>query len=79
MKRTWLKWTNGILFFVAFIQAFTGIWMLISLIAFKKDAPEAVITIHMWNGVILVIAVIIHVGLNWVWIRNNFLKKRSVV
>ena len=75
MKRTALKWTNGVLLLVASVQAFTGTWMLVSLVVFKKDAPEAVITTHVWDGLALVIAMIVHAALNWAWIRGTFLKR----
>ncbi len=75
MRLAALKWTNAVLLLVACIQACTGLWMLIDVVAFKKDAPEKVITIHVWDGLALVIAMAVHVALNWTWYRGVLLKR----
>jgi hypothetical protein len=67
-KTRWLKRTNVVLFFVLVYQAVTG--ALVELID-----PDIFGVIHPAGGVLLVLVGIVHISLNWGWVRAVFLKK----
>jgi len=64
-KITGLKITNFILFILIICQATTGL-------AHPLIEHELFETIHPPVGVLLIIAAIIHVVLNWGWVKSNF-------
>jgi hypothetical protein len=71
-KATWLKRTNALLFVFLLCQALTGG------LAGVID-PEVFEVIHPVGGTLLVIAAIVHIGLNWGWVRAAYVRrKRSV-
>ena len=68
-KNTLLKIINPILAIVFIYQISTGLMHEI----IPKNRFE---TIHGTGGIVLLICVIIHLILNWNWVKVNFLKKR---
>jgi hypothetical protein len=38
---------------------------------------QTIFEVHEHNGVLLIALAIIHIVLNWGWIKTNFLKKQS--
>ena len=68
MKRAeWLKATNIVLFIVAGIQGVSGISLFM-------HGPEFLEEIHKFNGFLLLGLVVVHLVLNWGWVKSNFLK-----
>ena len=65
-KLTGLKTTNVILLILILCQATTGL-------AHPFIEHELFETIHPLVGILLIITVIIHVVLNWGWVKSNFL------
>ena len=72
MKRaSWLKVINVLLFLSFLCQALTGLG--------RSYIPyDIFMKIHLNCGVLLVILALIHVWLNWTWIKNNLFKKKKL-
>lgn len=64
-----LKIVNPILGLSFFAQAATGLMLF-----FGIWESEAVAEIHEWNGFAMIALVVIHLWLNWGWVRANFFK-----
>jgi cytochrome b subunit of formate dehydrogenase len=66
-----LRIVNPLLILVFLIQAVTGI-----IFTFVSNIPyvQLLAAIHKYNGVLMVVLVIIHVSMNWGWIKANILK-----
>ncbi|MFH0812338.1 MAG: hypothetical protein V2A69_05805 [Pseudomonadota bacterium] len=67
-KQTGLKATNVILFILALCQVTTGL-------AHELFDEELFEKIHPPIGLLLAIAVTVHVILNWGWIKTAYFKK----
>lgn len=67
-----LRITNAALLASVLVQAATG---LILLFEIKVPNINTVLVIHGRNGLILTALVIVHIMLNWGWIKTNFIKK----
>jgi len=65
-----LKVVNPVLGLLLISQALTGI---------LHDAlPEKVFEVgHVGGGILLLVVAALHVILNWPWVKNNFLRRRS--
>jgi hypothetical protein len=61
---------------VALLQAGTGFAFIISH-ALKATVPHWIIPFHMWNGILLVGLVLVHVGLNWSWLMMAYMKQKE--
>ena len=72
MKQKILKIVNPILFLLMLIQAVSGFGQRYA----DGDLYIFFNRIHYPNGVLLVIFLIIHLYLNWGWIRVNLFKKK---
>ena len=72
-KAVVLRIVNIALFFSFIIQAITA-----SVMLFRINTPylQLISEVHEYNGIFLIIAVVVHIALNWGWIRTNFFKKR---
>ena len=68
------KWSISALFISAMVQVFTGVALFFELFASKADIFEAIARVHKYNGPIFIILVMIHLGLNWGWVKANFLR-----
>ena len=67
-KNVQLKILNALLALLLVSQALTGL--------FRDSIPDNVFEdIHVPGGLLIVSGVILHVILNWGWVRVNFLKK----
>ena len=73
-KNLSLKIVNPILFIVLSVQACTG---LIFILRLKTSYLRTIAEIHEYNGMFLVGVAILHVTLNWNWIRLNFFRKTA--
>jgi len=59
---------------VALLQAGTGVsFILRNHIA----VPHWFGPFHMWNGILLVGLVLVHVGLNWSWLMMAYMKQKE--
>lgn len=70
-----LKIVNSILFISAVIQALTGISLAFRLFISMPKIFESIAEIHEHNGFILVVLILIHLILNWGWIKIQIFKK----
>lgn len=73
MKSKLLKVVNPILFIIMFIQAVSGLGQRY---ATSQDLFVFFRRLHGPNGMLLIILVIIHIYLNWGWIKLNVFKAR---
>ena len=71
-SNTILKILNPILGILFLNQIFTGFFH-------DSLSHEAFEILHEGGGILLTIAVILHVTLNWNWIRVNILKRTHTV
>jgi hypothetical protein len=69
-KMKWLKRVNVLLFFFLVHQAVTGL-----LADVMNGAVFAVM--HPTGGILLVLCGLIHIGLNWGWVRSVYLTKKE--
>lgn len=69
-KQTALKIVNPILGLLIINQALTGIFHLYL-------SNRAFTILHEWGGYVLVTVVIVHVVLNWGWVKAQFLQRRK--
>ncbi|MBN1782920.1 hypothetical protein JW948_17435 [bacterium] len=69
-KGTWLKILNPVLGILVVNQAATGM---------MHDALDREVfeTMHEGGGVVLVVLSVIHLILNWNWIRANYSRKKT--
>ena len=70
MKATALKVVNVILALVFLNQAATGLLR-------DSLSREAFVILHQNAGIVLVACVVVHVVLNWNWVRSALLKRRA--
>jgi thiosulfate reductase cytochrome b subunit len=69
-KNKLLKIVNPIMFILIVLQIVTAILM-------EVTGDSTFREIHEINGFLLVIFIIVHLSLNWSWIKANFLKSRK--
>jgi predicted ferric reductase len=67
-----LKIVNFLLFVFFIIQALTGIALFFDLFA---SSLEMTAQVHKYSGLLFIILAIVHLVLNWGWVRVNFLKR----
>jgi hypothetical protein len=60
-----LKILNPILFVLIIFQIYSGLNPLI--------IPYQV---HQWVGIAIAVGILLHLALNWAWIRTNILRRR---
>jgi hypothetical protein len=73
-KASALKIINPILGTAAAVQLFT----MVLFTFFEDSIPiKQIRDIHVIGGYVLLGLVVIHLYLNWTWIKSNFFKKRS--
>ncbi|MDD5136207.1 MAG: DUF4405 domain-containing protein [Candidatus Omnitrophica bacterium] len=68
---------NLFLFLSMLAQIMTGLVLFFGLFAAKAKLFEAITEIHEYNGLILAVLVILHVALNWGWIKSQFFKRNA--
>ncbi len=74
-KQKALKIVNPILFVSAIIQISTGIILAFHL--FKK-IMGFIGEVHEYNGFLLSLLILIHLYLNWSWVKATFFRKKQV-
>ena len=76
-KAKLLKATNFILIILAVIQISTSLMLFFRLFMSDPRVFKAVIKIHVNNGLAFILVALIHLFLNWGWVKANFLVKRQ--
>ncbi len=66
-----LKLVNPVLGISFLLQAISAVTMVLG------KAPRWLYKLHIINGLIFIIIAIVHVTLNWGWIKANILKKKE--
>jgi hypothetical protein len=72
-KNEMLKSVNLVLALSFIVQALTGLCIFFAL---KGEFMEIIEESHKYNGLILLLAALAHIYLNWGWIKNTYLKVR---
>lgn len=72
-KAKWLVVVNPVLFFSVLVQIITGVILFYDLFSSRLALISRV---HGYNGFLLTCLLIIHILLNWSWIKANFFKRR---
>lgn len=72
MNRMRLLKTINLLLFISFLMQ--GVSSIIIFFRIKVPHTRAVFEFHEYNGLALVTLALIHITLNWGWIKANFLK-----
>ena len=70
-RNTALKIVNPILGLAALNQIVTGI--------FIGFLPDGASELHEWGGYLFVAAAVVHVALNWNWVKATFFRKKPAV
>jgi hypothetical protein len=74
-KQNLLKWINGLLI-IAFLCAAAGV-LLYRYGPLAWQGHEILYQIHTISGLLFIFLGLIHLSLNWSWIRTVYLKKRK--
>ena len=67
-KQNVLKWLNLALFLLLIVQLLSGVAALFGLGAGS-------LVLHIYAGLAMVVIVLMHLWLNWGWVKMNFFKK----
>jgi len=70
-KMKLLKIVNIVLGISFLLQAISVVYMVLEI------APGWLYKLHALNGIVFILLVIVHIALNWAWIRVNFFKKKA--
>jgi hypothetical protein len=71
-KVTSLKLVNAILGIVALVQLVT----VVTFAFFSESIPfDRIKIVHITCGLTLLALIIVHIFLNWTWVKSNFFKK----
>lgn len=68
-----LRKINPLLFVAAGLQAATGLVFLFSPASFMGGGGW-VYQAHRYNGLLLVVLIVVHAALNWGWVKANIFK-----
>ncbi|MBF0478044.1 MAG: hypothetical protein HQL26_01040 [Candidatus Omnitrophica bacterium] len=71
-KNNILRSINLILVFSFLIQGLTIVFMLFDM---KFLNPKLVFAWHKYNGLVLIALILLHVTLNFSWIKTNYFKR----
>ena len=69
-----LRKLNPLLILVAGLQAATGVIFLISPARFMGPSGGWPYYVHRFNGLLLVVLIVVHLALNWGWVKANIFK-----
>jgi hypothetical protein len=72
-KMKLLKKLNPVLGLSFLLQAISVVFMVLGM------APGWLYKAHAINGMIFIIIVLVHITLNWSWIKVNFFKKNEII
>lgn len=70
-KNMFLKVLNPIMFISFLLQAFTAIVM----VFFEEAGTRSIHEIHEYNGMLLMVLVVMHLSLNWTWVKSVLFRK----
>ena len=71
MKIKLLKIVNLFLGLAFLLQVISVVTMILEI------GPGWIYSMHSINGLVFILLVIVHIVLNWAWIRVNFMKKKE--
>lgn len=71
-----LKTVNLLLFISTAVQAATGLALFFHLFVRKIELLKAAIEIHEHNGIALIVLIVLHLALNWGWVKGQFFKEK---
>lgn len=71
MKKTILMVLNPVIFLLLLYQAFTGY--------FRESFHELFHSTHAVTGGLLLILGLVHLTLNWPWVRSSFFRRKRTV
>ena len=69
-----LRVVNTVLFFSFILQAVT---VAIILLKIKIPYRELIFEVHQYNGLFMIVLVVMHITLNWGWVKANILKLQA--
>lgn len=69
-----LKLINPLLFLSMSVQVATGLVLMFGLFVSSPVIFSAITELHEHNAILLIILILIHLSLNWGWVRANFFK-----
>jgi hypothetical protein len=67
----WLKILNPVLFLAALWQTATGV-------AYFLGWGDRVQTAHLAGGLLMALAAVLHLALNWNWIRSSYFTRKTI-
>lgn len=70
-----LRRLNPLLLIVSFIQAGTAVVFLLSPARFMGPSGGWPYYVHRFNGPLLIVLIIVHLALNWGWVKANIFKR----
>lgn len=73
-KPKWLLWLNPVLFISMLIEVITGLMLFFDMFVSRL---KLILSVHTYNGLLLIGIVMAHIWLNWSWVRANLLKRVS--
>lgn len=68
-----LRTLNPLLFVIAIVQPLTGVIFILSPIRFLAERGWLFL-LHRINGLLLAVLIVVHVVLNWGWVKANIFK-----
>ena len=72
-----LKISNLFLFISMLAQILTGIILFFDLFVMNGALFKLMIEVHKYNGLIITVLIVVHLMLNWGWIRSQFFRRRA--
>jgi hypothetical protein len=69
----WLVAVNQVLFLSVFLQIATGVMLFFDMFISRS---ELISRVHAYNGFLFAGLLVMHLALNWGWIKSNFFKRR---
>lgn len=70
-----LRKLNPLLVVLSLVQASTGGIFLLAPMDFVRPDSGWLYYVHRFNGLLLVAMILVHVALNWGWIKANIFKR----
>ena len=70
-----LRWVNSVLFILLLIQMTT---VLIMFFQIRVPNLQFVFQMHEYNGLLLIVTALVHLNLNWGWVKATFFVKAKI-
>ena len=75
-KQLALKIVNPLLFVALIVQALTGVALAFHLFFSRPKLYEMIGELHEHTGLVFVALALIHLYLNWGWVKSQFAKRK---